>query len=282
MSTPSRNSPCPCSSGLKFKKCCAEKQAAQVGFSGMLVAMPNRGSVCIETLMALRANMDNESYALMSLARLPIVEARNAIAGEITNGIQAGHFTKETPVLWADSDGWWPQGTVHRLKRALFTSGVALASGFYCARAPRLGPVAYRPDAAQIRPHVNCQFGEVVDAGRVGFHFVMHRAGLLMELGPDPFTIPVNSPPTDSEDFAFCDRVRRIGKRIVCDTGAWVAHIDPRDGAAYIPGEVPMRVQNNALVHPGAEHLYAGEIKRTELREYGLPDLENTLLGEKP
>jgi hypothetical protein len=80
---------------------------------------------------------------------------------------------------------------------------------------------------------VNFKRGDLVDVDLVGLHFVMHRVSLLPKLGANPFGDPFAP---NSDDAAFCGRVRHGSGRITVATGIPVFHVDERNGAAYSPG----------------------------------------------
>lgn len=43
---------------------------------GLIVCMPTRGAVSIETLLCLRENLDGYAHKLLTAIRMPVVEAR--------------------------------------------------------------------------------------------------------------------------------------------------------------------------------------------------------------
>jgi hypothetical protein len=73
-------------------------------------------------------------------------------------------------------------------------------------------------------------------------NFVLHRAGLLRELGPAPFT-PL--PDSLGEDHSFFERLRFAGRNAALATGIVVAHCE--GDLAFVPGRRPLHVIDNTL-----------------------------------
>lgn len=227
--------------------------------------------------MALSSHKDDSTVILANVARKPVTEARNSLAA---TALQAAKddllpfVPRELIVLWVDDDAFWTPGTFTQLDNIFRAyQQVDIVAGYFGTRAPFGPPVAFRDkDNGESYPRLNvdCRPGDLVEVERVGFHFVAHRVSVLEKVGLNPFTIPVDAEKNVSEDFAFCDRARAAGCRIVCATGLHIAHIDPRDGAAYIPGAPTLRVDNNRLVTATLEHLGTdGQVKTGEKRSYG-------------
>ena len=221
--------------------------------TGLLVLMPTRGQVSVETHTALSSNCDGLSRAFLSVARRPVVEARNGLwkmASEVSPNLPWADIY----CLWCDDDAWWPPGTVAKMVDTLKQyPQIGLLSGSFSNRMPfssimtnRIAGIHSPP-----KPGVDCQLGEIVEVAECGFHFVMHRLSMLEALGPNPFE-PFEGV---SEDLSFCRRVREAGLRIFCATGALIAHIDPSDGVAYVPGDAAMRVENNELRRTTGSHV---------------------------
>lgn len=112
----------------------------------------------------------------------------------------------------------------------------------------------------------DCKGGDIVSIQSAGFHLVLMRMSLLERVGHDPFTIPVGS--EIGEDAAFCQRAREVG-HLAVGMGFPAAHIDARDGTAYIPGMPTMMVDGNSLRGVSTEHVGANRVKTSELRNYG-------------
>lgn len=111
------------------------------------------------------------------------------------------------------------------------------------------------------KPGIDCTMRSLVEIEVCSFHFVMHRLDVLERVGANPFETDGSC----GEDVAFCRRVREKGGRIYCAPGLLVAHVDPNDGVAYLPGEPPCRVEGNVLKRSGFTHVAP---KVGEEREY--------------
>lgn len=278
-----RNAPCHCGSERKYKVCHLPQEEAQrkpqTGEDVVLVLMPTRGQICYETLNSIETNMGCK-YGVMRVARKPVVEARNALAKRALEVIASGEhpftFTpRETFILWLDDDVWLPPGLVPTMLGVMRDSRLQTLDaifGWFCTRAPYQPPVAFRRfDDGQSIPRigVDCKMGDVVPVEVAGFHAVMMRSRLLERIGPDPFTpFPEYA---ESEDWAFCRRAKAIGATLAVGTALPVAHVDPRDGTAYMVGSPPLMVDGNGLRIVPATHLGAdGQSKTIEMRHYGL------------
>lgn len=277
----SRNAPCRCGSGLKYKKCCLPKDDAQrkphTGEDALLILQPTRGTICYETLLSLDQNTGVANRRLLRIARKPVDEARNLLARYALEAIADGHlfdFTpRETFILWLDDDAWLPPGLVPSMMRCLAEPAhhsIDALFGWFCIRQPYASPAAWRDVAdAQSYPKmgVDCHFGALVDIQCAGFHCVLMRPRLLERIGPDPFAIL----PGYSEDFAFCKRARDAGARLMVGTGFPVPHVDPRDGTTYMVGQPAGIIIGNEVRAFSVEHLGAsGTLKAPEQRQYGI------------
>lgn len=231
--------------------------------------MPTRGTVSTETFNALQAHHDGFRIAPMTSARLPVVEARNLIAAQM---LAAGksNSSAEFHCLWVDADAWWGPKTIAQAVAILqMRRDIDLLAASFCTRLPFAPRVAYHKanDTESFpKPGIDCEMRDLVEVEKVGFHFVIHRVSLLERVGPNPFQL--YDFPHNSEDFGFCKRVKEVGGRIFCAPGLIVAHIDPNDGAAYVPGEPALRVEGNVLKRTGFTHVAP---KTGEVREYGSP-----------
>ncbi len=280
-----RNAPCPCGSGKKYKGCClnagVDKSKPKTGQDAVLVLMPTRGQICVETQLAIENNMREVPHLLVRQARKPIVEARNTLARF------ALHLQKENPfaftprewfALWVDDDAWFPPGlpaTMLQCMREPCYAGLDALFGQFGTRMP------YAPVAAWRRPRdpssfpkvgIDCRPGDVVEVAEAGFHLVLMRLSLLQKLGENPFDL---YDPIESEDIAFCRRAKAVGARFAVGMGFPVLHIDPRDGTAYQPGMPPMMMEGNGVRQITLEHsTQTGALKTAEVRTYGLDDAE--------
>jgi hypothetical protein len=276
----SRNAPCPCGSGKKYKACCLAKDEAarkpHTGEDAVIVCMPSRGQICYETQLALECNMDGIPYCVARVGRMDVIAARNNLAEMALETASTKNPFKFTPrewfVLWVDDDAWWYPGTVKTMLDALHhLPKLDALFGSFCIREPYQKTLAFR-DAHDLESFpkrgVDCKDGEIVPIERCGFHFVLMRLSLLKRIGPKPFT-----PPPDSdcgEDSAFCERAVSIGASLGVGISMPIVHIDPRDGTAYLPGMPAMLMSGNSVKSLGSPHLSGhGSVKSAELRRYG-------------
>jgi hypothetical protein len=235
---------------------------------GLVVLIPTRGQVSVECFTAVLANCGSLPKILITADRQPIVTARNHLWRTIL--LRRSHFPFEKAyVLWADSDSFWQAGVVSKMLDVLKSCPqIDLLSGAFCNRVPFSSIIANRTAGVHSPPSpgLDCTMGEIVEVEECGFHFVMHRIELLdkvAKLGANPFDQIDERP----EDFSFCQRLREAGGRIFCATGAVIAHIDPSDGIAYVPGDAAHRVEGNELRRITGQHLVP---KAMEERSYGL------------
>ncbi len=272
----SRNAPCPCGSGRKYKVCCLAKDEAQhkprIDKDALIVCMPTRGQITYETELALRETLRGFDALFCTIGRKPVVEARNWLARSALSAIDANPlaFTpREWFILWIDDDAWWQQGTVQILVDGLRKDRATdVVFGLFGNRTPYAGPAAFRnANDLQSFPKmgVDCRQGDLIPIERAGFHFVLMRESALRRVGPDPFT-PRRA---HGEDFEFCERAVEAGLSLKVATGVPIAHLDPRDGTAYFVGMAPMMMDGNVVRAMSLTHATPQGVKEAELREYG-------------
>lgn len=283
MSDTGRNRPCRCGSGRKYKLCCLAKEQAQRkprrDEDALLILQPTRGAVCYETILSLDCNVGVSSRRLLRVARKPVDVARNELARHALDAVESGalfDFTpRETFILWVDDDAWLPPGLVTTMLQAMHEPALQSLDAlfaWFCTRMPYGKPVAYRgiDDPASFpKIGVDCKEGDVVPIEAAGFHTVLMRARLLQRIGANPFTPSLDR--AEGEDWAFCRRARDIGAMMAVGTSLPSAHIDPRDGTAYMPGMPAMLADGNELRQLTLEHLGgSGLMKVPQRRQYGL------------
>ncbi len=284
----SRNAPCPCGSGRKYKVCCLTKEAVQRkprrDQDALIVCMPTRGQITFETELALRMNLQGIEHLSCMVARRPVVEARNQLARLALEAIDANPLSfvpREWYVLWVDDDAWWQPGTVEALMNGMHQDRTAdIVFAMFGARTPYAPPFAYR-DASDsesyLRLGIDYQFGQVVPIETAGFHFVLMRASALQKVGPDPFTLRADH----GEDYEFCSRAREAGLSLKAATGVPIVHLDPRDGTAYMPGMPAMMMDGNILKALTTQHATASGTNKAETRDYGIAAMPNTTEADR-
>jgi len=90
--------------------------------TGLVVLMPTRGAVSIETMLCLREHLDDYPHKLLTVFRKDVVTARNELAKQVRE-IDAEKLPFEPRyVLWVDDDAWWPWGSVDQAVSILETN----------------------------------------------------------------------------------------------------------------------------------------------------------------
>jgi hypothetical protein len=206
----------------------------------LLVLMPRRAAMTPQTALALAENMDGLGFRLLEEVGLPIDAARNALAQ------RALAAPSGALCLWIDDDCYWCGGTVELMVATLQKNGgLDVLTAYFGPRAPFSTPLCLmRPNdkASAPREGRDFRFGQIVPIASASMNFVLHRAELLHELGPAPFT-PL--PGSLGEDHSFFERIRAAGRRAALASGIVVAHCE--GDLAFVPGRRPLRVLDNTL-----------------------------------
>jgi hypothetical protein len=120
---------------------------------GLVVCMPTRGAVSIETMLCLREHLDGYPNKLLTAFRKPVVEARNQLAKEARELDPHSLDFDPKYVLWVDDDAFWPSGHVDRAVRILEDHpDFDMVSGLFCKREPYVGPAAFTTERLQVGP----------------------------------------------------------------------------------------------------------------------------------
>ena len=206
----------------------------------LLVLMPRRDKPSAQTALALERNMDGLTYRILEEVGKPVDEARNALAR------RALAESESALCLWIDDDCYWCEGTV-ALMIATFRkcADVDVLAAYFGPRAPFSTPLCLlRPNdiASAPRESRDFQIGEIVPIASASMNFVLHRAALLRDLGPDPFAPLAGSL---GEDHSFFERLRLSNRRSALASGIVVAHCE--GDLAFVPGRRPLRVVDNGL-----------------------------------
>ena len=207
----------------------------------LLVLMPRRAGITPQTTLALAENMDGLDFALLEEVGRPVDHARNALSQRAL-----AQSAPDALCLWIDDDCYWCAGTVALMLSTLKKNeNVDVLTAYFGPRAPFSTPLCLmRPNdiASAPREGRDFQFGQVVPIASASMNFVLHRAELLHELGPEPFT-PL--PGSLGEDHSFFERVRAAGRRAALASGIVVAHCE--GDLAFVPARRPLRVVGNTL-----------------------------------
>ncbi len=233
-----------------------------------IVLVPTRGTVAVELLRALVNNSEGHRIVLRTVDREAVDVARNRLAElAIAAADDPTLFPPGSDPLafWIDSDAFFFSGTFSLMLHTLAQNpAIDLLAGLFGPRAANRGATAFRSSgdrSSMLDPEKNFARGDLVDVDLVGLHFVLHRVSLLRKLGPDPFG-PGDAP--NSDDAAFCGRIRHGNGRITVATGIPVFHVDERNGAAYTPGIAACVVDGNSI----SDTTLAEELP-VESRSYG-------------
>jgi hypothetical protein len=232
----------------------------------LLVLMPRRAEITPQTALALSENMDGLGFRVIEEVGRPVDEARNAL---VQRALAA---PPDTLCLWIDDDCYWCGGTVELMVSTLAKNeSLDVLTAYFGPRAPFSTPLCLmRPNDKTSAPREgrDFQLGQVMPIASASMNFVLHRAELLHELGPDPFT-PL--PGSLGEDHSFFERVRAAGRRAALATGIVVAHCE--GDLAFVPARRPLRVVNNTLASaedPRSDAEIAAEYHGRNLRRsYG-------------
>jgi hypothetical protein len=226
---------------------------------GVVVCMPTRGVVAIETMLCLREHLDGYPHVLKVAFRKPVVEARNQLAKEARE-LNAEHLNFDPKyVLWVDDDAWWPYGTVDRAVRILEENpDVSVVSGLFCAREGYAKAVAGKAvpfhglTVWDVYAPLSHEVGELLPLDLCGGHWFIIRRDVLKAMGDDPFDrLPIevvlpSHPKTGAlaaEDLSFFRRLRTAGYKIVTERTLRVGHVDVQNGLCYFPDIAP-RIAN--------------------------------------
>jgi hypothetical protein len=217
--------------------------------TGLIVCMPTRGTVSIETMLCINEHLRDVPHELFTTYRLPVVTARNLLAKRAREANPVAFEPRY--LLWLDDDIWFTRQHVDTLVTILEeNAGVDMATGLCSNRCAygdsnALTPEDYRRSVAPIA----LQPGQLAPVGYCGFGFVLMRRALLDRVGDQPFdrlTIkwfwenPLRDiPGRMAEDFSFCRRVAQCGGKIVTEKSLVVGHVDVEDGLIYFPYQLP-------------------------------------------
>lgn len=214
---------------------------------GLVICMPTRGAVSIETMLSLR---DSVPYpqVLKTVFRKPVVEARNQLAKEAREVDETTLDFEPRYVLWVDDDAWWPAATLERAVNILEANpDVSMLAGAFSQRAPYFPPSA-ATTAHQEVVYLRYEPGELIPLAVAGGVWWLMRRELLNIVGDEPFnrlpfTLLDKQASSDAlmpEDHSFCVRVKQKGQKIVTERMLRVAHVDIQSGLAYEPFMPPL------------------------------------------
>jgi hypothetical protein len=218
-----------------------DRETVDMADSDLLVLMPRRSEISPQTRLALLQNMDGLPFRMLEETGRPVDEARNALAARALEACGS-----DTLCLWIDDDCYWCAGTVELLISTFRKhADVDVLTAYFGPRAPFATPLCLlRPNDVTSAPREGRDFrvGEIVPIASASMNCVLHRAALLREAGPEPFS-PL--PGSLGEDHSFFERLRALGRRTALATGIVVAHCE--GDLAFVPGRRPFCVVDNRL-----------------------------------
>jgi hypothetical protein len=222
---------------------------------GLVVCMPTRGAVSIETMLCLREHLDGYPNKLLTAFRMPVVEARNQLAKEARELDPNSLDFDPHYVLWVDDDASWPASHVSKAVEILEANPeVDMVSGVFSIRMAYRNVVGITP-ANQLLDEVMLRHkpGELIPVKYAGAHWNLMRRSLLDKVGDEPFnrlpwdvlcahdrTLAAINKLCDAderghEDYSFCYRVGKAGGKIVTERSLLVGHVSVSDGRCYFP-----------------------------------------------
>lgn len=245
--------------------------------AGLIMLMPTRGVVAIETMLCLRYHLDGHPSKLLTVFRKDVVTARNELA-KAAREIDAERLPFDPKYCFlTDDDLWWPAGHISRCVDILEANpDVDMVGGIYSLREVGVLPCLYTfdpatPDAFSMIEYKNggldlprvipraCGSSDEAEGELTTLAFAepgwcVVRRELFERLGPKPFDrIPFAEFGMDSgREFlsdaeSFCVRSNRAGAKIVTERRLIVGHVDIDNGYMYLPYIAP-RIASGLLV----------------------------------
>jgi hypothetical protein len=245
--------------------------------TGLIVLMPTRGTVAIETMLCLREHLDGYPHKLLTVFRKDVVTARNELA-KAAREIDAEALASDPKYCFlTDDDHWWPAGHISRCVGILETNlDVDMVAGIYSLRQVGVLPCLYTfdpvaPDEFTMLEYKNGELdqprvidraygssdsadGELTTLAFAEPGWCVVRRDLFERLGPEPFNrIPFaefgmgSGREFLSDAESFCVRVNRAGGKIVTERSLIVGHVDIDNGLMYLPYIAP-RIASGLLV----------------------------------
>lgn len=199
--------------------------------SKILVCVPTLDSVSASfhaSQMMLRWD-DGNKYAYSVKSNSLTYNARNEFALDAING-------KYSFLVFLDSDILCEPDTILRLVKDIEDSGADLVTGIYFKRRLPTSPVIYKSiDWSEDAVLGAQEFVEAYeDWPREGGLFEIEGCGMgccviRVEMLPEVVAAfrmgPFTPMPRLSEDLSFCWRLKKLGKRMLCDPGILVGHV---------------------------------------------------------
>ena len=181
-----------------------------------LIAIPAMEQIYTVTAQCLANLRPVDQFGTQFAIRMQVDHARNSLA---KYAIEHG-FDR---ILWIDSDMTFDADLMERLS-ADIDEGWDVVCGIFFKRKFPIEPVVYKKMGAEppcAEPYYDYPQDALFPVAGCGFGGVMMRTDVLMDLEDAPFT-PL---PGLGEDFSFCVRMARHGRRIACDSRVKLGHM---------------------------------------------------------
>lgn len=181
-----------------------------------LIAIPAMEQIFTITAECL-ANLQTFGEVQTKFAvRMPVDIARNTLAKYALEN----SFDR---ILWIDSDMTFNSDLMERLG-ADIDEGYDLVCGLFFKRKFPVEPVISKrltTDPPQSVPYLDYPKDSLFRVAGCGFGAVMMRTEILKDLEDAPFKLL----PEMSEDYSFCARIAKRGRRMACDSRVKVGHV---------------------------------------------------------
>lgn len=269
----SRNAPCPCGSGLKYKRCHGatvlvpgtpdgpgrnrygggEKESGEY----LHIVMPTRGAVAIETMVAVsNFGWAKDDYARLGLSRatflfmprMGVAQARERLAEAVIRGIEVQPDARHW-VLWLDDDAIPTlQDITILLNEMRRNPDIGILSCYYSPKEkghPGWVPKFGVHESALMVPGVDFQPQDIVEVPWVGLHCALMRGEILTSL-PTP-RFPFDVVTGLGEDVGFSHRIREAGWTCAVHAGTIVPHVDVETGEQFVPDVGSKRVRASVI-----------------------------------
>lgn len=176
----------------------------------------------VNSLIGLEKPMDS-GYCL--LANSLVYDARESI-------VNIAHDHHAEYVLWLDSDMTFPSNIYYRLKEHIDKGEADIVSGLYFARLAPYDPVIFTD--IKLGPHweIENKGHKIYDYRKSPF-FEIDGCGMgcclmkmeVLEKMAEEYGTLFSPLPSISEDISFCQRAKRLGFKIGCDSTVECGHI---------------------------------------------------------
>ena len=269
----SRNAPCPCGSGHKYKVCCLQKGDSYTPTERTVVLMPIRDHVTEPTQRCLDLFTDGNVEVLTEVG-LPVDVARNRLIERVKSLADRPRY-----VIWTDADAVWTSGAFDILRDSIRKCGphalIGVLHGPRCVRAEAAAlRVIHPPTGTPIQwgidyPVHPADPKALIRVAFVGAHMLAHDVRLLDALKSHPWT-PRHRYEC-SEDFAFTARVYEARGSVWCHAGLLVFHYDEDRAVAFAPGYLPpFMIDNTGQPQPMADDGTGwANLRQSNKRSYG-------------